>query len=64
MNNQIHTMVWAAIDFPDSGWSVSFQKQENEIAVSLHWNGKLIPTHQVKCDIEDFKNMLDKVGVK
>lgn len=53
----------AKIQFPDSSWTLSLQKQNDEIVISLHWRDKIIPTHQVACTIEEFKIMIDVAGL-
>ena len=53
----------AAIQFPDSGWTLTLQKQDDEIIISLHWLDKAIPTHQVACELKEFKMMIDAAGL-
>ena len=53
----------AAIQFPDTGWTLTLQKCEDKIIMSLHWRDKAIPTHQVACEVKEFKLMLDAVGL-
>jgi len=63
MTNKIKMLAYAAVDFPDSNWSLSLQPQGNEMVISLHWNGKAVPTHQARTSLEDFKIMLKKLDV-
>jgi hypothetical protein len=48
----------ALISFPDSGWTLVFQKHDDNINLSLRWDGNPAPTHEVEVDINDFKLML------
>lgn len=53
----------AAIQFPDSGWTLSIHKENDDVVISLHWRDKATPTHQVACSIEEFKLMIDVAGL-
>jgi hypothetical protein len=53
----------AAIQFPDSGWTLTIQRQDSDVVISLHWREKAVPTHQVACTIEEFKMMIDAAGL-
>ena len=53
----------ASIQFPDSGWTLTLQRQDDEVVISLHWRDKAIPTHQVACEIKEFKLMVDAAGL-
>lgn len=60
--SKFFTSKHASIDFPDSGWSLQVQMSSGDIVISLYWRDKAIPTHQVCCKAEDFKNMLKDIG--
>jgi len=61
--SKFFTSKHSSIDFPDSGWSLQFEKFAGEIAISLYWREKAIPTHQIVVKEEDFKNMLKELEI-
>lgn len=45
-----------------NSWSISFQADDKEVIVGLHWAAKALPTHEFKATRPEFRQMMSELG--
>ena len=55
--SKINKYITHTMEFPDSGWTLSFINNGDKVLISLHWRDKVIPTHQLECERIDLQEI-------